>query len=433
MTGANRREVLAVSGLLMSSGAAAAMGAQDATDAGSVAADLERYIGFGVKASGGPGDAACGAWLDSELARSGYRTERQAFEAPFFDIERAEISTGSTTAPVMPQAIVVPTGRDGVTGRLVRVDPVAGETDKLAGAIALIDLPYNRWSTALAKPIADTVRVALAGGAVAAVLITNGPTRKAIALNADGNKSMFDKPVAVLAPDKAAPFLIAAAKGEQATLHVLGQGGRRPAYNLIGKVDRSKGRWIVLSTPWSGWFTSAGERGSGLAVWLALARWAPRALKDHDIAVLCNSGHEYEYLGAEKSLDDAAPPPAATAFWLHLGANVAARDWQELGGGLMLPLPSADTQRFLMTSPALVEPARRAFAGQSGLEMAYPTGQGSAGELTNILAAGYPKVAGIFGAHRFHHVAEDDARCVSAPLAARAIQGCKQLISEVMG
>jgi hypothetical protein len=415
----------------MSSGPAAAMGAQDVTDAGSVVADLERYIGFGVKASGGPGDTACGAWLDGELARSGYRTERQAFDAPFFDIEQAEIATGGTAAPVLPQAIVVPTGPNGVTGRLVRVDPVAGTAGPLAGAIALIDLPYNRWSTALAKPIADTTRVALAGGAVAAVLVTNGPTRKAIALNADGKKPMFDKPVAVLAPDKAAPFLIAAAKGENATLHVVGRGGRRPAYNVIGKVDRGKGRWIVLSTPRSGWFTCAGERGSGLAAWLALARWAPQALKDHDIAVLCNSGHEYEYLGAEKSLDDAAPPPASTSLWLHLGANVAARDWQELGGGLMLPLPSADTQHFLMASPALAEPARRAFAGQPGLEMAYPTGQGSAGELTNILAAGYSNVAGIFGAHRFHHVAEDDARCVSAPLVARAIEGCKQLLANL--
>jgi hypothetical protein len=427
-----RRDLLAGSGLIIAAGNMPAMAASD-PEAGQTAADLDRYIGFGIKASGGPGDNASGAWIEDRLRRAGYKVDRQPFDAPYFEIVRAELSAGSATAPVIPQAIVIPTGGDGVTGRLVRVDPIAGASSVLTNAIALVDLPYNRWSSALAKPIMDTVRAALAGGAVAAVITTNGPTRKAIALNADGKAPMFDKPVAVLAPDQAAPFLVAAAKRESATLRVTGTAGRRSAYNLIGKIDRGKGRWIVLSTPRSGWFTCAGERGPGIAAWLALARWAPAALPDHDIALLCNSGHEYEYLGAEKALAALAPPPADTAFWLHLGANVAARDWQEMGGGMLLPLPSADPQRFLVTSPALVEQARRAFAGQPGLESAYPAGQGSAGELTNILAAGYGRVAGIFGAHRFHHVAGDDSSCVSPLLVDRAIAACKQLIIASVG
>jgi hypothetical protein len=427
-----RRDLLAGSGLIIAAGSMPAMAASD-PEAGQTAADLDRYIGFGIKASGGPGDNASGAWIEDRLRRAGYKVDRQPFDAPFFEIVRAELSAGSATAPVIPQAIVIPTGEDGVTGRLVRVDPIAGASSVLTNAIALVDLPYNRWSSALAKPIMDTARAALAGGAVAAAIITNGPTRKAIALNADGKAPMFDKPVAVLAPDQAAPFLVAAAKGESATLRVTGTAGRRSAYNLIGKIDRGKGRWIVLSTPRSGWFTCAGERGPGIAAWLALARWAPAALPDHDIALLCNSGHEYEYLGAEKALAALAPPSADTAFWLHLGANVAARDWQEMGGGILLPLPSADPQRFLVTSPALVEPARRTFAGQPGLESAYPAGQGSAGELTNILAVGYGRVAGIFGAHRFHHVAGDDSSCVSPLLVDRAIAACKQLIIASVG
>ena len=426
---ATRREVLAVSGLAMAGAPSLAMADLGAET--SIAADLDRYIGFGVKASGGPGDTASGAWIEGELRRAGFKVERQDFTAPFFDIERADLTCGTASAPVIPQAIVVPTGAGGVTGPLVRIDPVAGAGGPLTGAIVLVDLPHNRWSSALAKPILDTVRAALAGGAIAAVLITHGPTRKGVALNADGTNPMFDKPVAVLAPDQAKPFLIAAVTREPATLHVTGKGGRRPAFNLIGRIDRGRGRWLVVSTPRSGWFGCAGERGPGLAAWLALARWAPKALPGHDLAFLCNSGHEYEYLGSEKVLKGAAPAPADTAFWLHLGANVAARDWQEIGGGALLPLPSADPQRLLVTTPKLVEAARRAFAGQPGLEMAYPSGQGSAGELTNILGAGYAPVAGIFGAHRYHHAAEDDARCVAASLVARVIDSCKILISGI--
>jgi hypothetical protein len=133
----------------------------------------------------------------------------------------------------------------------------------------------------------------------------------------------------------------------------------------------------------------------------------------HNLLFVCNSGHEYQYLGAEELLREHAPPPDQTAFWLHLGANLAARDWHESVGGLQ-PLPGTDSQRYLVVSPSLLPAARANFRGLSGLEAPYSSDDLSAGELSNVLAAGYHKVAGIFGVHRYHHVRDDDARCVSA-------------------
>lgn len=395
-----------------------------------VQADLDRFVGFGVKASGGTGDIACGRWLAAELAAAGFKVEHQVFDVPWFDCAQATLAVEGATASVVPQAIVVPTSAKGLRGPLVRVEPASVAVQSVRGAIALIDLPYSRWSTAFAKPVHDTVRATLDAGAIAAILITNGPTRKAVALNADGVKPMFERPVAILAPDQAAPFIVAAAAQQEAFLLMAGTGRSRPAFNLIGRLDRGKRRWVVVSTPRSGWFTCAGERGPGIATWLNLARWAHRALPDHDLAFVCNSGHEYENLGSAKLLSGAAPGPDQTDLWLHLGANVAARDWHELGGGVLLPLSGADTQRFLVASPALLETARRAFTGLPGLADPYPSGQGSAGELTNILGAGYRSVVGIFGAHRFHHVAEDDRRCVDAALVAPVIAACKTLIKK---
>ena len=42
-----------------------------------VAADLDKYIGFGAKQAGGAGDNACGAWLAAELESLGFRVARQ--------------------------------------------------------------------------------------------------------------------------------------------------------------------------------------------------------------------------------------------------------------------------------------------------------------------------------------------------------------------
>lgn len=79
-----------------------------------------------------------------------------------------------------------------------------------------------------------------------------------------------------------------------------------------------------------------------------------------------------------------APPVAATRFWLHLGANVAARDWHELPGK-WAPLPSDDSQRILSIIPDLLPLTRAIFAGQIGYEA--PSAVLSAGELDEVIKA----------------------------------------------
>lgn len=424
---ATRREVLAGAGCVI---LAPPDAGREATAAGLLSADLGRYVGHGVKASGGPGDTACGAWLDATLRNAGYSTARQEYPVPYFDVRTARLNAGDLALPVIPQAIVVPTGTGGVSGPLVTVAAACTSGSMPADAIALIDLPHRRWSSIHDENTVATVRQAFASGARAALLVTNGPTGKAIALNGDGDRPLFDRPLAVLAPEACAQLRAAGAR--RATLTIDGTAGTRAAFNLAGRIDRGVGRWLVISTPRSGWTIAAGERGPGIAAWLALSRWAASALTGLDLAFLCNSGHEYQNLGASRALDDLAPQPAQTALWLHLGANLATRDWHELGDGHLLPLPSADPQRFLLASPSWVATARDAFAGITGLEMAYPAGPGAPGELAGILAARYRSVAGIFGAHRYHHTEEDDARCVDASLVTPVVEACKRLISRVL-
>ncbi|WP_308909100.1 hypothetical protein [Pseudokordiimonas caeni] len=411
--------------------ASAAMAKADDSVTGNVADDLARYIGFGSKQAGGPGDNACGDWMAGELVKAGFKIERQSVSVPSFAPARTELVSGGARANVWPQPIVMPTGAEGITARIVRVDAAGRASKPLEGAIALIDLPHGRWSSALSKAVQAPTKAAFAAGAVAAVIITNGPSGKVIALNTDGRQPMFAGPTALIAPEDAGPFLAAAMAGETATLYLTGESSRRPAFNFVGRIDRGKGRWLVVSTPRSGWFTCAGERGGGVAAWLAIARWAAVAVTSHNLAFVCNSGHEYEYLGAEESMKAMVPKPVETDFWLHLGANLAARDWHEITGSPM-PLPGTDAQRYLVTSPALLPAARELFAGLSGLEAPYSSADLSAGELTGIIAAGYPSVAGIFGLHRFHHVAEDDARCVVAAAVAETTTAFQRLLAAAL-
>ncbi|MGZ6019728.1 MAG: hypothetical protein ACXWKO_13755 [Phenylobacterium sp.] len=429
----SRRGLLGGAGLLgLAAGTpAAAAGAQAPAEA-ALQATLERYHGFGVKASGGPGDRACGAWLEGELGKRGYACRRLAFEVPFFEARQASLSCGEAKAGVIPQAIVAPTGPNGLSAPL---RPAEGGQD-LKGAIALVSLPFKRWAALadpqVARPLADAVR----RGAAGVVLVTNGPTGEAIALNVSTHRPSVERPVAILAPRDAQPFLAAAAEGRTATLTLDGEGGgtaRRPAFDLIARLDRKATRTLVISTPRSGWFGCAAERGSGLAVWLHLARWLARTDQGVNVELLATSGHEYEYLGGELYIAQAAPPPATTQLWVHIGASAAARDWHELGPRL-LPLPSADSQRVLTASSDILDLTRHAFHGITGLEATYLADKAMAGgELVNVLDAGYRTAIGLYGGHRFFHTRGDDLRCVSGYLVLPVAGAFQAAIGAVLG
>lgn len=388
---------------------------------------LKTYIGFGDKASGGAGDMASLAWMEGRLQAFGYQTRRQAIDVPFFTAHSTRLKSEIFDLKLEPQAQVMTTGAGGLTAPLARLDGFPKP-----GAIVVAALPYRRWSSASSPEILSAGRAAVSARASGLILVTTGPTGEALALNVPAERRLFELPTAVLAPAAARPVLDAATRGDTATLIVDGDAGRRPAFNLIGRLDRGAAKTLILSTPRSGWYGCGGERGPGVVVWLRLAQWAVSALPGFNIVLISASGHEYDNHGAHAFLKTEAPKPGETALWVHLGANVAARDWREAAMGMLSPLPSADPQRILMGSTEFVPMLGTVFAGEPGLEAPLAAGAAAAGELDEIFKAGYPRAFGIFGAHRFHHARSDDARCVEPALIDRLVPKFKTAIKAAL-
>jgi hypothetical protein len=402
--------------------------APEARNAG-VAANLETYAGFGAKNAGGAGDEASGAWVEARLEAAGLRTERHAVPALELIEHQPHLRVGR-------QRTAVATHATGVSGAFASIDApfavwgagaleASGAAD---GAIVAGHLASQRWSSAEQPAIRAIVERAFAARAAALVLITHGPTGELIRLNRRLERGAHDGPVALMAPKDWPAFAATLAQAPMATLELNATEGPRAAFNVVGRLDRGAPTTIVVSTPRSGWTQCAGERGPGIAAFLALAEWAPQVFSRHNLFFVCTSAHEFENAGNAAFIAERAPRPEQTALWLHLGAGFAARDWHEAGGQLA-PLPSADPQRYLMTSPQLRDAAHTAFAGVSGLEAAYSTERGAAGELANIIAAGYPAIIGMFGAHRFHHVAQDDMRCVEPAHTAEVVLRLQHLLT----
>lgn len=399
MVRSTRREAL---GAIAASGLIAA-GSRAAADAASTQDDLMRYLDFGAKASGGPGDDACGAWLEDRLRSLGFSTRRQVFEVPF----------GETTGSVILDDVATPVWcaptQDAIA---LEGTPLAHLDDPrgAAGCIAVTTLPFRRWSSASAPPVRQAVARAREAGARALLLVTDGPTGGTIALNLSAGEPPA-VPIATVGSRAAAPLLTAAWRRTPASGVIRGRSGRRPAFNVVGETG-TQGLRLVFSTPRSGWFACGGERGPGVAVWLALAQWAAAA-RDVRATFLATSGHEFEGLGAERYLAEQAPAPEDVDLWVHLGANLATRDARDLGADLQF-LPSVDPQHYLVGHAGIRTVAETAFSGLPGLDRAFDPRGGAAGELQTLIDHGYRRLLGVFGAHRLHHTEIDDARSLSA-------------------
>src|SRR3546814_9112423 len=136
MIKSSRRTFLGASALLP----LAATGGRAASPAGkTIEADLLRYVRFGNKRAGGPGDLACGEWMAGKLESAGYAVERRSFAVPYFEPTAAEHVSEGPRSPVHPQPTLVPTGPGGVSGPLVRGQARGRPGVALTGAIAPVD------------------------------------------------------------------------------------------------------------------------------------------------------------------------------------------------------------------------------------------------------------------------------------------------------
>lgn len=386
-------------------------------------ASLDRIATQKDLKSGGDGDRGTGLWLEKELRSSGYAVKRQAFQVPFFEPYLTKISWEGSELPLVAQAIVVTTGPGGLTAPLTFWSEWEPDL-QVAGKIAVISLPYGRHSSIHARNIQLRIESARAGGAVAVILVTLGPTGEVVRLNVDPDRPVTDIPVALAAPNDAAGLLDAAARGVTARLIIDGEQGKREAFNLIGR-RRGKGKTLIISTPRSGWGPCMGERGPGIASFVALSKSLVHRFPRTDLVFVATSGHEYENLGGRLFIDQQAPDPSEVSLWVHLGDGFAARDWHEVGRQLVA-LGTPDSNRFLVGTEDLLPILRSRFKGMAGLERAYPSSFGATGELGEVLEAGYTRAFGVFGAHRFHHVATDGPDKTNAVFVrpvARAILG----------
>ncbi len=266
-------------------------------------ATVREYADLGAHhRTGTAEDARTLDWFEDRLRRLGATTERQPWTFDRYDAQWS-VTVNAAEVPALPLFY------EGTGATDSRRPLVAAATAVSAGA-------FPEWATIAAG--------ARSTGAPLAVVATRSPSGGLLAPNRTPAARASGLPALLVAGDLGERLPGAAVRARLTARIAEGRSS-----NVIARIGAGADRdRIGLTTPLSGWFRCAGERGTGIAVMLAVAQ----QLTSEGVPLLVNgnSGHELIDLGAHRFADT---KPSVRAL-VHFGASVAAG--QPDGAGLRL-------------------------------------------------------------------------------------------------
>jgi hypothetical protein len=383
-------------------------------------ADVEKYVSFGDHRTGTRANVQTADWLGGELEKYGYTVNYPEFPLRQYFFSKAAIISGSDTLSAFPQWWVNENISQSVEGRLIDLTTPSAHTNP-AGKIALIHVPEGEVLQAfrLIDSLAEN-------GAVAVLAVTENPSGEVAAFNATARPDPWKIPVALVAAGYSAKLSSFAAGQQPVRLDIEGEYRDVTGRNVFGSIGTGK-KYIVVSTPISGWFICGGERGPGIAVWLELARWAATLDTDYTFVFTGNSGHETSGIGAHLFLDEFAPVVEDTHLWIHLGASLATHAYKKTPEGLVRQ-DEADSLRNFFYSDPIEDSFKKAFEKTKAQK--FNIRERNAGELVYVAQKGYRRILGISYIHPYFHTPLDSASTTSPRILADITTAFRQFISQ---
>jgi hypothetical protein len=370
---------------------------------------VEQYHSMGIHRTGTDVDYATSDWLSDCLESAGLETRRQTWNVRQYFLKDASVEVGSKRLDAFP-IWYSPSPRGGsFSGRMGLID------DPVAPSLGPQDIGFvpqgvdRRWWQRLEAGAIRNRRV----GAVLAVSNDPSPLGMIVARNVEPSEVGVDLPIPVIQVRSSDidRYERAMAVGEEVTIRLRAECREAtPAHNVMG-VKRGGDQWIVISTPSSGWFTCAGERGPGIALFLALASWVGAQESRHSYLFTANSGHELGFWGARQlHLGGHLPRPEETRAWLHLGASIATPSWRERDG-VYQPDDEMSVGLLQATDKSLVPTLEAAFRDLPALRPRVP--EHAVGELANVAEHGYRGFGLVSGGNIHFHTKDDSPVTVS--------------------
>jgi hypothetical protein len=274
---------------------------------------VQQYERLGVHRTGTEVDHHTSEWFAEQLRARGAQVAFETFSVPRFDA-RVRLSADGAALPAEPLFYAA-------TGALEDDQP------------AVAELPVTEKDGA-SEALRAAIERARAEGARSLVVATQNPLGELQLPNVDPAHG-FGLPVVLVAGRSAAQL--------HGRLHLSWQAevSAAVAQNVVARFGDTGRSPIVIATPLSCWFGCAAERGTGIALALALAE---HLAGRHPVVVLGTPGHELlPHVGLQAWLK---AHPETPGLVVHLGANLALGqrgpdgrlEWASArGAGLRMP------------------------------------------------------------------------------------------------
>lgn len=403
--------------------------------------DVVHYSNLGDHRTATPTDKVTAIWIRNRLKQAGFDVQTQEWNTRQFYPQRTNIIIDKARKiDAFPVWWQQPTSPQGIEAQLTE------DINNVKGKI-LLYINKSAATFSVSNPLVSKINTAYANGAMAVIVVTyyQNPAPPAIQTIASDEFIGLNAANAAQVLQDAWPIpVVSAMARDQKTLDeaILNQSNvkvvssgiyddQAKAWNVIGALDRGPGsKVMVVSTPYSGWFTCAGERGGGVAIFLGLAEWAAKNTSDTTWIFAATSGHEINGLGIKHYLNsDIAPLPAETFSWAHIGAWQAMYSYV-LEGDALIKTDQMDGRALQYTNDPSLKAVVDAYF--SGLNLVFSTSM-AYGDLVDVSQYGYKNLFGITGSHEYHHSTQDLPHVTGPELlepVARAYQEALKMLME---
>lgn len=259
---------------------------------------VKDYAGLGIHRTGSAVDRATSDWLESLLRARGAQVTRQNYNFDFFDA-KTRVVMDACEIPSMP----------------LYYEAIAKvKTDQ----VAVAEFADAEHGGGLDEKLEVIIDDAVSEGYQALVITTCGETGDLVAINCE--PVLRNRIPVILVPGRYANAL----RAKKVTVEYSSITRREVSTNITGNWGASSSRPpLVVTTPVSGWFNCAGERGTGIALALQLAERLSEQVAHVPLQLVLPSGHELGFYGAYRLVETVTTAPMAV---LHLGSCLAARD-----------------------------------------------------------------------------------------------------------
>lgn len=280
-----------------------------------IAKIIENYDGQGIHRTGTEGDMKNAQWLADEIKSLGLEPVMDGFIIKRLDIKEASLKIGGKKINGVPIFDSITKDNEVITGSLGRFNSNAILGSSLITKDQFLEKERSRKRH---RGLVIAKKGAFPGLYLINVYSFNKP---------------YAPPVLQISNDSWPLIEQMAGENEEATLIIKSNRTKVKVFNVLAhlKGKQSNLSPLIITTPRSGWWHCASERGGGIAGFLEIMRALCASSPKRDVIFLANTGHELGNIGMEHYINTHPILVKDAVAWLHLGANFAAANFAQFG------------------------------------------------------------------------------------------------------